>query len=109
MFRYVFELVSALVVFGLMRSVISAVTRSMGSMGADQPGRSSETAETREMRVTGELRKDPVCGTFVAMNTPFTRTVEGVTTYFCSKECRDQFRTGRNTNSEWQKSTAARS
>jgi YHS domain-containing protein len=41
--------------------------------------------------VTGELKRDPVCGTFVPISTQFQKTVGGETKYFCSAECRDKF------------------
>jgi len=39
----------------------------------------------------GELRKDPVCGTFVPVATSLKRAVKGETVYFCSAACRDRF------------------
>ena len=41
--------------------------------------------------VGGELKKDPVCGTYVSTSLGLSRTVKGETVYFCSKECRDKF------------------
>jgi YHS domain-containing protein len=38
-----------------------------------------------------ELKKDPVCGTYVSPATGVSRTVQGHMIYFCSKECRDKF------------------
>jgi YHS domain-containing protein len=40
----------------------------------------------------GELKKDPVCGTYVSTTASITRTVNGQTLYFCSKECSDKYR-----------------
>ena len=40
----------------------------------------------------GELKRDPVCGTYVAASTSLTREIKGQTHYFCSKECRDKYR-----------------
>ena len=39
-----------------------------------------------------ELKKDPVCGTYVAAETSLTRTVNGTVLHFCSAECRDKYR-----------------
>ncbi len=39
-----------------------------------------------------ELKQDPVCGTYVASNTSFTRAVRGQVLHFCSEECRDKYR-----------------
>jgi YHS domain-containing protein len=38
-----------------------------------------------------ELKKDPVCGTYVSSATGVSRSVQGHMIYFCSKECRDKF------------------
>jgi YHS domain-containing protein len=38
-----------------------------------------------------ELKKDPVCGTYVSSASGFTRTVNGQVICFCSKECRDKY------------------
>jgi YHS domain-containing protein len=40
---------------------------------------------------SGELKKDPVCGTYVSPAASVTRTVGGRVMYFCSKECRDKY------------------
>ena len=39
----------------------------------------------------GELKKDPVCGTYVPITASLTRSVNGQVVYFCSKECRDRY------------------
>ena len=41
---------------------------------------------------TAELKKDPVCGTYVTIASGYTRTVNGELICFCSKECLDRFR-----------------
>ena len=39
----------------------------------------------------GELKKDPVCGTYVSPEAAFTRTVKGQVLHFCSADCRDRY------------------
>ena len=39
-----------------------------------------------------ELKKDPVCGTYVSAGSSVTRTVNGTVVHFCSAECRDKYR-----------------
>jgi YHS domain-containing protein len=39
----------------------------------------------------GELKKDPVCGTYVSVAASFTRNINGQVVHFCSKECRDRY------------------
>lgn len=47
--------------------------------------------EAEHLKATGELVKDPVCGTFVPANSDI-RVKDGETVHrFCSFECRDKF------------------
>jgi len=39
----------------------------------------------------GELKKDPVCGTYVSASNSLSRTVKGQVVYFCSAQCRDKY------------------
>ncbi len=38
-----------------------------------------------------ELKKDPVCGAFVAPEVAVTAQLGGKTVHFCSQKCRDQY------------------
>lgn len=40
------------------------------------------------------LVKDPVCQTYILMSRAVTSTADGVTTYFCSRECAARFARG---------------
>ncbi len=40
----------------------------------------------------GELKKDPVCGTYVSAASSVREKVGGEVVYFCSDECRAKFR-----------------
>jgi YHS domain-containing protein len=40
----------------------------------------------------GELKKDPVCGTYVSTVGGVSRKVNGHLVYFCSVDCRDKYR-----------------
>jgi YHS domain-containing protein len=50
------------------------------------------TRQPPSVRSGGELKKDPVCGTYVSTATSIARTVNGEVLYFCSQECRDKYR-----------------
>jgi len=39
----------------------------------------------------GELKRDPVCGTYVSATASITRKVNGELVHFCSPECRDRY------------------
>lgn len=58
-------------------------------------GRSSVPPSARQsptVSTGGELKRDPVCGTYVSTAVSLTRTVDGHLVHFCSKECRDKYR-----------------
>jgi YHS domain-containing protein len=87
MLRYLFiEIVLPLLVFFFLRSIIKnlfgAVRRASGPAAAP-----------REPVVVsgGELKKDPVCGTYISAALAITRSVNGELLHFCSKECRDKY------------------
>ncbi len=40
----------------------------------------------------GELKKDPVCGTYVSTAVSVTKRIGGETVHFCSPACRDKYR-----------------
>lgn len=46
---------------------------------------------TQELIDSGEMVKDPVCGTYVSTETDIRVKDEDQVYYFCSYECRDRF------------------
>ncbi len=41
----------------------------------------------------GLMQRDPVCGTYVAPEVAVEEKAEGEVLYFCSEQCREQYRT----------------
>ena len=96
MFRALIEMIVTLVAVYLVRQVLAILASSFkGGFGgstnpsgaAGGPPPKPPTAGT-----IGELKKDPVCGTFISTETAFQKAVGGETMYFCSKECRDKYK-----------------
>ena len=59
-----------------------------------KPGSSCPAQAARpsnQVPLTGELKKDPVCGTYIAAATSIKEKVGGQTFHFCSTECRDKY------------------
>jgi len=84
-FRFiVLPVVLFYVVRGLLRSIIEGFRST--------PGPQSAAKQPPVLQSGGELRKDPVCGTYVSTASGITRKVNGEVLYFCSKECRDKYR-----------------
>ena len=90
MLRYlIVDLLLPLLVFALLRSIF----RSLFQTGRDVTRPAPEAPSARPTVVVGgELKKDPVCGTYVSTGASVTRTVGGEVLHFCSKECRDKYR-----------------
>jgi uncharacterized protein len=92
MLRAILYLVITILLITFLRMVIGLIMRSMGEMMKQQSaGGPSPQGRAPRMPVGGELKRDPVCGTFVPANTEFQKTVDGQGYHFCSAECRDKF------------------
>jgi len=89
MLRYLFlEIVLPLLVFLFLRSLLGNIFRAARTVtrhDAAPPPQPTVVAG-------GELRKDPVCGTYISTALSITRKVNGEMVHFCSKECRDKYR-----------------
>jgi len=82
--EFLFPLLLFLIVRSLLRNFFQS------SRARTQMPPSARNAPT--VQAGGELKKDPVCGTYVSAASSLTRNVDGHVVYFCSKECRDKFR-----------------
>jgi YHS domain-containing protein len=91
MIRFLFiRLIVPLLVLFLVRSVLRTIFQSL--RGATQPPPQTTPRPVPNAPAGGELKKDPVCGTYVSTATSVNRTVNGSVVYFCSKECRDRYK-----------------
>jgi YHS domain-containing protein len=94
MFRVIFYLLLTVAVISVLKSIVgiflSGISQAMkGASGA--PGARSSSQASNQVPLTGELKKDPVCGTYVAAASSIKETVAGQTIHFCSAQCRDKF------------------
>jgi len=88
MIRYfIIRVLLPLAVFLLLRSILRSLF---------QTGRDLVRSEQRPPQpppspsAGGELKKDPVCGTYVAESAAFRRSAGGQTFYYCSEKCREK-------------------
>jgi len=89
MFRFLFlEILVPILIFSLVRSILRALFQSKRP-SASPP---SVPSALPPVTVGGELKKDPVCGTYVSTHASVSRKVNGELIYFCSTECRDKYR-----------------
>jgi YHS domain-containing protein len=85
MFSFLARLILFAVAISVIRSVVGFVQRAFsGSRTPPRVVRGSGTATTM-------LQQDPVCGTYVAVDSSLKRVVNGRVLHFCSAECRDKY------------------
>ncbi|MBI2680823.1 MAG: hypothetical protein HYX25_07440 [Candidatus Solibacter usitatus] len=86
--RGLFRFIALLVFIAVIRYVIVTVARFFSqAMSSDAPPDSPAGATAAR----GELKKDPVCGTFVSTGSSVKQMVNGELMHFCSTTCRDKF------------------
>ena len=93
MFRAILELVITILVALVARAVIGSVVKGFGNAAAaarQAHPQQQQQKQQAEAKPTGELHKDPVCGTYVAESTAFQRRASGKTFYYCSDACRSK-------------------
>jgi YHS domain-containing protein len=88
MLRNVFRLILVFIVALFIRQVFSIIMRAFSQMTSVSPGSPSAP----QPQSGGELKKDPVCGTFVAVASSIKSNVDGQVIHFCSTACRDKYR-----------------
>jgi YHS domain-containing protein len=86
MLRFLAELILFTVAVSVIRSVIAYVQRAF--TGVRRP---SATVRGGPAGTATMLQQDPVCGTYVAIDTSLKRVVKGQVLHFCSPECRDKY------------------
>ena len=91
MLRAVAYLIASVLVITVVRSIIGIILKGFSDLfHPEQPDQSGPHAPA--VPAGGELKKDPVCGTFISTATSIQKRIGGETYYFCSAECRDKFR-----------------
>jgi YHS domain-containing protein len=94
MIRFVVMLLVSVLLITVVRSVIGIVLKGFAEMfgGASGPGAGAAAHRGADQKVplAGELKRDPVCGTYVSTATSIKKTQGGQVLHFCSIECRDK-------------------
>jgi len=93
MFRAFLYLIVFLLVMSVVRSVLGILSKAVGGLSSGSSPQAGAPHGSRPSSAPsgGELKKDPVCGTFISTATAFQKSVGGQTVYFCSTQCRDKY------------------
>jgi YHS domain-containing protein len=90
MFPFLARLILFLIAVSVIRSVIGHVQRAMTGVRRSDSVRGPARGPTPGTAAT-MLQQDPVCGTYVAVDSSLKRLVNGRVLHFCSSECRDKY------------------
>jgi len=92
MFRALLYLIIGLFLVTFLRMVIGVLSKGLGQL-FEPAASSAKRSETRANVPTGgELKRDPVCGTFVPVLNSIHVNIQGQVVHFCSTECRDKYK-----------------
>ncbi len=91
MFRVIFWLLGLVVAISVLRGIIGIILKGIGDLLSPRSSQPSARRPSNQVPLTGELKKDPACGTYIAAASSIHETVGGETFYFCSRQCRDKY------------------
>jgi YHS domain-containing protein len=91
MFKAILYLLFAVILISLLRGVIGIIFKGFTSLANPKSSPAPREAADNQVPLSGELKKDPACGTYISAATSLKETVGGQTFYFCSKQCRDKY------------------
>src|SRR5579871_2466660 len=91
MFRVILWLIGIVVMISVLRGIVGIILKGIGDLLNPPPRQQAHERQANQVPLSGELKKDPACGTYIAAATSLKETVEGETFYFCSKQCRDKY------------------
>ena len=89
MIRAILYVIVAVLMISALRSVIGVLGRLFGNFVRPEP---PPRARKPSVEAGGELKRDPVCGTFISTSTALQKKSGGEVYYFCSEACREKFR-----------------
>lgn len=79
-----------IVAISLLRSLLAWVMRLFSPPVAPGPRAQTRTPPQPAPAAT-VLEQDPVCGTYVSVDSSLKKIVKGTVYHFCSEKCKDQF------------------
>lgn len=71
-------------------SVLRGIARASANSFSGPPPHAPRPNSSPASSPGGDLRKDPVCGTYVAESSALKRHADGQTFYYCSESCREK-------------------
>jgi YHS domain-containing protein len=91
MFRVILYLLFTVVIISVLRAVIGIIFKGFSNLVSPTAAPQARPSSANTVPLSGELKKDPACGTYISAATSLREKVGGETFYFCSKQCRDKY------------------
>ncbi len=90
MIRTVLYLLISIFLITFLRYVIGTIAKGFSDL-VQPKGPGQAEPFVRRTETAGELKRDPVCGTYVSAAASVKKTVRGEVIHFCSAACRDKY------------------
>jgi YHS domain-containing protein len=90
MIRTILYVIVAVLMISALRSVIGILAKGFGNFV--NPESPAPASRRPSVEAGGELKRDPVCGTFISTSTALQKKSGGEVYYFCSEACREKFK-----------------
>ena len=92
MFRAIIFALLGILAFSFLRNILSVLTKGIADATRESmAGNQTRPQQPPQGSFGGDLVKDPICGTFVSAQSPYSRSADGKTHHFCSQACLDRF------------------
>jgi YHS domain-containing protein len=91
MFAFLARLILFAIAISVIRAVVSFVQRALSGVRSPTRVREAGRPSAGPGTETTMLQQDPVCGTYVAIDTSLKKVVNGKVLHFCSAECREKY------------------
>ncbi len=94
MFKVILYALLAIFLISIVRAVIGIILKGFSELISprqQQQGTAGNVPSGAEVPLSGELKRDPVCGTYTSAATSLKQIVGKETVYFCSPKCRDKY------------------
>ena len=92
MFSFLARLIVFIVAISLIRAVAEYIKRLWNASTQPRPAfRAPNNQANAQPSSPTVLQQDPICGTYVAVDTSVKKIVGGRVYHFCSPECRNRF------------------
>ena len=94
MFRVIVYLLIAIFLISIVRAIVGVILKGFSELispGQQQRRAAAPGDGATEIPLSGELKRDPVCGTYTSTATSIKQKFGKETIYFCSPQCRDKY------------------